>query len=51
MACLLFAGARDLDLALALDTLHRELAIKRLEVNGGGVTNGAFLGSGAKLVA
>jgi riboflavin biosynthesis pyrimidine reductase len=42
----LFAGARDLDLAQALEILHRELAIKRLEVNGGGVTNGTFLRAG-----
>jgi riboflavin biosynthesis pyrimidine reductase len=42
----IFAGARELDLALALEILHRELGIKRLEVNGGGVTNGAFLRAG-----
>jgi len=42
----IFAGARDLDLALALDILHRELRINRLEVNGGGITNGAFLRAG-----
>jgi len=42
----IFAGARELDLKLALDTLNRELGIKRLEVNGGGVTNGAFLRAG-----
>src|SRR3954462_13777616 len=42
----IFAGARELDLALALDILNRELGIKRLEVNGGGVTNGAFLRAG-----
>jgi riboflavin biosynthesis pyrimidine reductase len=42
----LFAGAHDLDLPQALDILHRELGIKRLEVNGGGVTNGAFLSAG-----
>jgi riboflavin biosynthesis pyrimidine reductase len=39
----IFAGERELDLALALEILNRELGIKRLEVNGGGVTNGAFL--------
>src|ERR1700759_5541474 len=42
----MFAGARDLDLALALDILQRELGINRLEVNGGGITNGAFLRAG-----
>jgi riboflavin biosynthesis pyrimidine reductase len=36
----IFAGAQALNLALALDILQRELGIKRLEVNGGGVTNG-----------
>ena len=41
-----FAGRRALDLELALDILSRELGIKRLEVNGGGVTNGAFLRAG-----
>ncbi len=42
----IFAGERELDLGRALDTLHHELGIKRLEVNGGGVTNGAFLRAG-----
>jgi riboflavin biosynthesis pyrimidine reductase len=42
----IFAGERVLDLGLALDILNRELGIKRLEVNGGGVTNGAFLRAG-----
>lgn len=42
----IFAGARELDLALTLDILHRELGIKRLEVNGGGITNGTFLRAG-----
>jgi riboflavin biosynthesis pyrimidine reductase len=42
----IFAGARDLDLALALDILHRELGINRLGVNGGGITNGALLRAG-----
>ena len=31
---------------MALDILGRELGIKRLEINGGGVTNGAFLRAG-----
>ena len=42
----MFAGARQLDLGLALEMLNRELGVKRLEVNGGGVTNGAFLRAG-----
>jgi riboflavin biosynthesis pyrimidine reductase len=42
----IIAGGRELDLALALDILNRELGIKRLEVNGGGVTNAAFLRAG-----
>jgi riboflavin biosynthesis pyrimidine reductase len=42
----IFAGAYALDLGLALDLLNRELGIKRLEVNGGGITNGAFLRAG-----
>ena len=44
----IFAGEREreLDLGRALDILNRELGIKRLEVNGGGVTNGAFLRAG-----
>jgi riboflavin biosynthesis pyrimidine reductase len=31
---------------MALEILIRELEIKRLEVNGGGVTNGSFLRAG-----
>src|SRR6267142_1873497 len=42
----IFAGERVLDLGLALEILNRELGIKRLEVNGGGVTNGVFLRAG-----
>jgi riboflavin biosynthesis pyrimidine reductase len=42
----IFAGTLELDLELALDILNRELGIKRLEVNGGGVTNAAFLRAG-----
>jgi riboflavin biosynthesis pyrimidine reductase len=42
----IFAGARELDLGRALDILNGDLGIKRLEVNGGGVTNGAFLRAG-----
>ena len=42
----IFAGERALDLRRALDIPNRELRIERLEVNGGGVTNGAFLRAG-----
>jgi riboflavin biosynthesis pyrimidine reductase len=42
----IFAGEHALDLRRALDILNHELGIKRLEVNGGGVTNGAFLRAG-----
>ena len=42
----IFAGTRALDLGVALEILNRELGIKRLEVNGGGLTNGAFLRAG-----
>jgi riboflavin biosynthesis pyrimidine reductase len=42
----IFAGERALDLGRALHILNRELRIERLEVNGGGVTNGAFLRAG-----
>jgi predicted nucleic acid-binding protein len=38
----IFAGARKLDLNLALEVLNRKLGSRHLEVNGGGVTNGAF---------
>jgi riboflavin biosynthesis pyrimidine reductase len=41
-----FAGKSELDLALALDILHRELGVKRLLLEGGGGTNGAFLRAG-----
>jgi riboflavin biosynthesis pyrimidine reductase len=42
----IFAGARELDFNLALKVLNREFGIKRPEVNGGGLTNGAFLRAG-----
>ena len=42
----IFAGERTLNLGRALDILNSELGIKRLEVNGGGMTNGAFLRAG-----
>jgi 5-amino-6-(5-phosphoribosylamino)uracil reductase len=38
-----FAGETEVDLALALDVLARELPIKRLLLEGGGAINGAFL--------
>jgi riboflavin biosynthesis pyrimidine reductase len=41
-----FAGASDLDLALTLDILDRELGVKRLLLEGGGGANGAFLRAG-----
>ncbi len=42
----LFAGKTNLDLPLALDTLTRELGVKRLALQGGGITNGTFLREG-----
>jgi len=42
----IFAGERQLDLGRALAILSEELGIKRLELNGGGVTNGSFLRAG-----
>jgi riboflavin biosynthesis pyrimidine reductase len=42
----IFAGKTALDLGLALETLNRELGIKRLLLEGGGVANGAFLRAG-----
>ena len=42
----LFAGTKQLDLGLALETLGRELGVKRLLLEGGGKTNGAFLRAG-----
>ena len=42
----IFAGERQLDLGRALAILSDELGIKRLELNGGGVTNGSFLRAG-----
>jgi riboflavin biosynthesis pyrimidine reductase len=41
-----FAGERELDLAAALDFLHRELGVKRLLIEGGGGNNGSFLRAG-----
>jgi riboflavin biosynthesis pyrimidine reductase len=42
----IFAGQSQLDLALTLEILNRELGIKRLLVEGGGAANGAFLRAG-----
>ena len=42
----IFAGTSEIDLTLALDVLSRELGVKRLLVEGGGVANGAFLRAG-----
>jgi riboflavin biosynthesis pyrimidine reductase len=42
----IFAGSSVLDLALTLDILNRELGVKRLLLEGGGGTNGAFLRAG-----
>jgi riboflavin biosynthesis pyrimidine reductase len=41
-----FAGKAELDLHLALETLNRELGVKRLLLEGGGVTNGNVLRAG-----
>src|ERR1700750_3059506 len=41
-----FAGRTELDLALVLDILNRELGVKRLLLEGGGGANGAFLRAG-----
>ena len=42
----IFAGKDELDLALALDILNRELGIERLLIEGGGKSNGSFLRAG-----
>ena len=42
----IFAGDDALDLPAALETLNRELGVKRLLVEGGGTANGAFLRAG-----
>ena len=42
----IFAGKSEIDLALALEILNRELGVKRLLVEGGGGINGAFLRAG-----
>lgn len=38
-----FAGRSELDIASALQTLNRELGVRRILLEGGGITNGAFL--------
>jgi riboflavin biosynthesis pyrimidine reductase len=42
----IFAGATEIDLAAALETLDRELGIERLMLEGGGGANGALLRAG-----
>jgi riboflavin biosynthesis pyrimidine reductase len=42
----IFGGSRELNLALVLETLNRELGIERLLLEGGGVSNGSFLRAG-----
>jgi riboflavin biosynthesis pyrimidine reductase len=42
----IFAGKSQLNLALTLDILNRDLGVKRLLIEGGGTTNGAFLRAG-----
>jgi riboflavin biosynthesis pyrimidine reductase len=42
----IFAGETELDLALVLEILNRELGVKRLLLEGGGGANGAFLRAG-----
>ena len=42
----LFAGQSEIDLAAALETLNRELGVKRLFLEGGGGANGALLRAG-----
>lgn len=42
----IFAGETEIDLHLVLDILSRDLGVKRLLVEGGGITNGNFLRAG-----
>jgi len=42
----IFAGETEIDLRLVLNILSRELGVKRLLVEGGGITNGNFLRAG-----
>jgi riboflavin biosynthesis pyrimidine reductase len=41
-----FAGKQEINPALALGILRQKLGIERLEINGGGITNGEFLRAG-----
>jgi riboflavin biosynthesis pyrimidine reductase len=41
-----FAGDRQLDLAITLEILNRELSVERVLLEGGGGVNGAFLRAG-----
>jgi riboflavin biosynthesis pyrimidine reductase len=41
-----FAGKSEIDLAMALETLNRELGIERIMLEGGGGANGALLRAG-----
>jgi riboflavin biosynthesis pyrimidine reductase len=45
-ASYIFAGKTKIDLAVALETLNRELGIERLMLEGGGGANGALLRAG-----
>jgi riboflavin biosynthesis pyrimidine reductase len=42
----IFAGAREIDLAAALETLSHELGVKQLLMEGGGGANGSLLRAG-----
>jgi len=42
----IFAGERELNLALSLELLNRELGLERILLEGGGGSNGAFLRAG-----
>ena len=42
----IFAGKSELELPLTLDILYSKLGVKRLLLEGGGGTNGAFLRAG-----
>jgi riboflavin biosynthesis pyrimidine reductase len=42
----IFAGEQEIDLGAALETLHRDLGIRRLLLEGGGAANGALLQAG-----
>ena len=42
----IFAGKAEIDLGLTLEILNRDLGVKRLLLEGGGATNGAFLRAG-----